>query len=409
MTEPVLQRLVRDLGVSNNDEQGTHKNPSNLGESSSNKKDQNDVVAGFSGSNADISRQQSVVGGDQIQTIIASIMAAQEQQFNNLQTLVMSEINTTNKRLDSFISDLVIEDEAPQAKKQKTNNEQTKEVETSVAQKADNAANGSASKEVGQPQEAAAQNATSYLSRLTDKFHTTEKTGSAISEGLANLLKSLIRERACSKKDDERKRNLESNLRPENCEVLTPPSVNKEIWSNISSSMRSADLEYQKLQKILLRAIGPIMNVVDHLLKTDPEGKDKTMSFMIDNLMEATSMMAFANDDINNLRKNNIKSELNHDYRSLCSNQTPVTEFLFGDNVSEQVKTIQDTNKVSKKVSNAGSSDSFLGSRPSWTSGSRRGRGWGKFRYNPQRQYNNHNNQGANKSQSGFRRNKRKQ
>ena len=70
---------------------------------------------------------------------------------------------------------------------------------------------------------------------------------------------------------------------------------------------------------------------------------------MIESLMEATSMMAFANDDINTIRKNSIKSELNHDYRSLCSSQTPVTEYLFGDNISEQVKAIQDTNKVSKK------------------------------------------------------------
>ena len=250
----------------------------------------------------------------------------------------------------------------------------------------------------------------SVITRLNDKYNTSENMGPAISEGLSNLLKRLIRDRANGKKDDERKRVLEHNLRPENCEVLAPPTVNKEIWGNISSTSRSSDLEYQKMQKVLLRAMAPIMTVVDQLLKKDPNGTDKTTAFMIESLMEATSMMAFANDDINTIRKNSIKSELNHDYRSLCSSQTPVTEYLFGDNISEQVKAIQDTNKVSKKVSSSGQSESFLGSRPSWTSGSRRGRGGrGKSRYNPyspRKQYGN--GQGNNKSQ-WFNRNNRRQ
>ena len=114
----------------------------------SNKKDQNDKAAGFSG-NADMPRQQSVVSGDLMQmmqdSIIVSIMAAQEKQFNKLETLMRTGIDTTNKRLDSLISDLVIEDEPSPAKKQKLSNEQNKEVVSETLVKADNnAANGSA-------------------------------------------------------------------------------------------------------------------------------------------------------------------------------------------------------------------------------------------------------------------------
>ena len=72
-----------------------------------------------------------------------------------------------------------------------------------------------------------------------------------------------------------------------------------------------------------------------------------------------------------------------------------MTDYLFGDNISDQVKTIQDTNKVGKKVSTSSSEpQSFLGSKTSWTHGSRKGKGgWGKSRYNP------HHNQGQRNSQ----------
>ena len=112
----------------------------------------------------------------------------------------------------------------------------------------------------------------SVITRLNDKYNTSENMGPAISEGLSNLLKRLIKDRANGKKDDERKRVLEHNLRPENCEVLAPPTVNKEIWGNISSISRSSDLEYQKMQKVLLRAMAPIMTVVDRsTLKKGPK------------------------------------------------------------------------------------------------------------------------------------------
>ena len=55
-------------------------------------------------------------------SIIASIMATQTRQFEDLKDLVRSEINTTNKRIDGIVSDLIpIEEEQPASKKQKNN------------------------------------------------------------------------------------------------------------------------------------------------------------------------------------------------------------------------------------------------------------------------------------------------
>ena len=117
--------------------------------------------------------------------------------------------------------------------------------------------------------------------------------------------------------------------------------------------------------------MGPIVGVVDLLLIKDPEGKDDTSTQIVDKLMESVSLLAFANDDLNIMRKDNIKTELNFDFRS--SSQTPVTDYLFGDNISDQVKTIQDTNKVGESV-NFQLPIPVFSSKTSWTHGSRKGK-----------------------------------
>ena len=44
-----------------------------------------------------------------------------------------------------------------------------------------------------------------------------------------------------------------------------------------------------------------------------------------------------------------MRKELSQDYASLCSQQNPVTEFLFGD-IADQLKNIAETNKVGLKM-----------------------------------------------------------
>lgn len=80
----------------------------------------------------------------------------------------------------------------------------------------------------------------------------------------------------------------------------------------------------------------------------DKDGTNET----VNRLMEAISMMAMANDEINHVRRNSIKQSLNADYRFLCSSQNAVTGNLFGDNITDQLKTIQESNKVGRKLNN---------------------------------------------------------
>lgn len=106
----------------------------------------------------------------------------------------------------------------------------------------------------------------------------------------------------------------------------------------------------QKPQKLIAHAMVPIIQVVDTFVRMNPQGDKDGTNETVNRLMEAIYMMTMVNDEINHVRRNSIKPSLNADYRSLCFSQNVVTGTLFCDNISDQLKIIQESNRDSKKL-----------------------------------------------------------
>ena len=66
-------------------------------------------------------------------------------------------------------------------------------------------------------------------------------------------------------------------------------------------------------------------------------------------MLDSVAIIVYANNELNLRRRELIKPDLNRQYASLCSTQVPVTGLLFGDNLSQQCKDIQETNKLGQK------------------------------------------------------------
>ena len=66
--------------------------------------------------------------------------------------------------------------------------------------------------------------------------------------------------------------------------------------------------------------------------------------------IDSLSLLAHANTELNNRRKELIKPDLHTDYKHLCSASTTVTAELFGDDLSKQVKDISEVKRVGRKV-----------------------------------------------------------
>ena len=81
--------------------------------------------------------------------------------------------------------------------------------------------------------------------------------------------------------------------------------------------------------------------------------------------IDVIALLGHTNYELSLCRREAVKPNLNKEYGSLCSSQTPVTTLLFGDELQAQLTAIRASNRISHTAvsHNSGSSSS---SNPSW-------------------------------------------
>lgn len=161
---------------------------------------------------------------------------------------------------------------------------------------------------------------------------------------LADLVNKLL----VNKLEDSKKNDLfDKHLRPENCK-LEFPRVNDFVWNYcMNETTRSTDVKVHKIQKTLLKGLGPVIKVVDSLLKPNNEfDKNKAAK----DLLDSVALLASSNTELSLHRKACIKNNMKPEYKKLCTSQTEITAYLFGDDVVEKMKNITEHNKMANKV-----------------------------------------------------------
>ncbi|PFX23464.1 hypothetical protein AWC38_SpisGene11989 [Stylophora pistillata] len=146
------------------------------------------------------------------------------------------------------------------------------------------------------------------LSDIVNDLKLDQKKAPPINEQIAKIVHGLMREKLTDEVLTARQYRYNT---PENCEYLT--------------STKARD-------KILKDALD------------DPE--------LIRAATDAIALIGAANFELNMRRRENIKPELNEDYKHLCSSSVPFTDFLFGNDadLSKQLKDLAEATKVSKKL-----------------------------------------------------------
>ena len=136
-----------------------------------------------------------------------------------------------------------------------------------------------------------------------------------------------------TKLDDKSIQDLNGEYKcPENCETLEVPKVNPPIWDNLPSGTRSRDLKLQRIQRPLVK--GLIAMAKDC---TDPCSTEKEHGFML---------LSTAYFELNQLRRDFIKPDLNPRFAHLCKPSNKVTKLLFGDDLGQKIKDIQNEQKA---------------------------------------------------------------
>ena len=189
------------------------------------------------------------------------------------------------------------------------------------------------------------------LSGIANDLKLDQKKAPAVNEQIAKIVHGLMREKLSDEVLTETQNRYN---RPENCECLTSTKVNHLIWDKLKSDTRSNDIKLQRVQSNLVKGIIPIVSIVQKLV----DAREKVPKDVLDvpelirAATDAIALIGAANFELNMRRRDNVKPELNEDYKHLCSSSVPFTDFLFGNDsdLSKQLKDLAEATKVSKKL-----------------------------------------------------------
>jgi len=90
------------------------------------------------------------------------------------------------------------------------------------------------------------------LAAIVQDLNVREKTGSAISDGLPEILSSLLKDKLA---DEKIQSKIEKYPRPSNVEGLRTPRVNYLIWNQLPAQVRTQDSKMQKSQNALVASL----------------------------------------------------------------------------------------------------------------------------------------------------------
>ena len=182
------------------------------------------------------------------------------------------------------------------------------------------------------------------LADIARDLDASEKTGPAASEGLADIVNSLLKEKLPGEKIQSK---IDLYPRPQNVAGLRTPRVNHLIWNQISATSRTNDSRTQKSQNALVAGAVAMIKATDLVLQSELKDNKDLVKFLTD----AIALTLQGHHDLNTARRA-MKNDLNKDYAALCSS-SPVDqtyEYLFGD-LSKLAKDITDANRLTKKKS----------------------------------------------------------
>ena len=180
------------------------------------------------------------------------------------------------------------------------------------------------------------------LNEIAQDFESDEQTDPKVTQKLADI----VNKRWGSKLEEAKlKEKLAKYSRPDNCEKLTVPKVNPEIWNKLKQGTKSADLCLANMQKVLVKVGSAVAKATDTLLAICADPEKTSASALTEKLGKLVTYNA---DALALLGHVNIElSYRRHDaYSSLCGSQVPITGLLFGHELHSQLNNIKATNKI---------------------------------------------------------------
>ena len=202
--------------------------------------------------------------------------------------------------------------------------------------------------------------------------------GPAISNSLANLINTTCTSQCVT--DD-----LVAKYRvPENCDKLCAPMINNEIWKILNKRAQSYDKCFSDIQNLVATGMVPVIKLFE-VVKPHIAGNQEAKTLFSDII----TMMGQVQYNLSLRRRYMIKPHLKKKYHNLCHISMPISNKLFGDDVSKEVKNSDTGISIAKDGYNYNYYRPYRGRGMFPNRGNYRGSGMRSFRYQPYQQFGN--------------------
>lgn len=196
----------------------------------------------------------------------------------------------------------------------------------------------------------------SSVERKKEKLKTAEKgfardsdVGPEVNTELAKTVNKGLSVSVDHKSETNRKL-LDKYDRPANCQFLDVPKVAKTIWTSkqTGKEVKDADKSLQRTQLYMTKGLIPLVQIMNKTLEAETEEAEEIFELALDSF----KLLSQSHRDLSTQRKKLLTPAISSKYRSLCTDSTPITPTqLFGDDLTQQIKDIDESSKLGNKLS----------------------------------------------------------
>ncbi|KAK6178322.1 hypothetical protein SNE40_013121 [Patella caerulea] len=184
---------------------------------------------------------------------------------------------------------------------------------------------------------------------IMSQYNKDDQYSASIDDGLAKVSDNNVK---FDPSEDKVNELLNKYKRPGNCEFLEVTKVNPPVWEFLSSETISNDLKLQRIQNMIISGLIPLARLSELLMKKAVGGDGVVVKHGFRLLTDSMALLASANADIIGRKRIWMKGDVHQNYRSLCTLKGDNGTLLFGSDLSQKLKDIFETNRVSQKANN---------------------------------------------------------
>ncbi|XP_076083829.1 uncharacterized protein LOC143054695 [Mytilus galloprovincialis] len=188
------------------------------------------------------------------------------------------------------------------------------------------------------------------IKRVESVLSKKPKLGPSVHEEIAKIVNQGS-ESTVDHRSKEVQELLEKYVRPENCDYLEVPKVNKVLWTSKETDKRlkDSDRNFQRTQGYLVNGMIPLVLLMDKSLKSSTEESEENFELALDSL----NMLLYAHRDMSSQRKRLLTPALDKKYYVLSNEGEKISsKYLFGEqeDLEKRMKEIDDSVKLGKKI-----------------------------------------------------------